>query len=189
MSEVGLPKLPYLPSPNQSLRLAGVRPYLVVIHRPVGAYVGSRDWLRNPRSQASAHVIHEGRDKHADVATQLVPWDRKAWACMSFNSVSYNLEIDDDAWTDRERDVGAFHVAARITAFLCRRTGIPPHTSKRPLHDPGVVSHYMLGQAGGGHTDPTTNPTEWRKFMKAVQHEYERGHFRDHWGRGKLVRV
>lgn len=183
-----LPKLAFRDSPNQSARMIA-KPFLIVVHRPVGAYGPSIEWLCNPRSQASAHIVTEGRDRNPDIATQLVPWDRKAWACVSFNSASYNLEIDDDAWEDTARDVGAFHVAARIAAFLCKKTGIPPHTSRRPTHDPGVISHFKLGAAGGGHTDPTTSDTEWQRFMRAVRREFDRGHFRDHWGKGTLVRI
>lgn len=122
-----------------------------------------------------------------DVATQLVPWDRKAWSCESFNSYSYNVEVDDDAWDGD--DWGALFTAARITAFLCRRTGIRPHWTRDPLHVAGVCRHLDLGSAGGGHTDPTTRTEVWQYFLSGMQIEYERGHFRDKWGRGELRKV
>jgi N-acetyl-anhydromuramyl-L-alanine amidase AmpD len=71
-----------------------VTPYLIVVHRPVGSYSASVNWLCNPAAQASAHIVTDS-DRGA---TQLVPWDRKAWACVSFNSASYNVEVDDHAW-------------------------------------------------------------------------------------------
>src|SRR5215208_7378013 len=90
--------LTWKPSPNQSTRMHGIKPYLIICHRPVGKYGPSIDWLRNPKSQVSSHIITEGKGTGVDQATQLVAWDRKAWAAASFNSAGYQLEIDDDAW-------------------------------------------------------------------------------------------
>ena len=179
--------LPYRPSPNQSDRSPGIAPYLIVWHRPVGSYHGSADWLCNPRSQASCHVITEGRGTGVDVATQLVPWHRKAWCCATFNSASYNIEVDDDAWDGD--DPHALEVAARIGAFLSWKTRIPLRWSRRPLDDPGHVFHVDLGRAGGGHTDPTLDSAVRRRFMRLMQRELDRGGFRKTWGRGHLLRI
>jgi hypothetical protein len=187
---VVLPPLAYRESPNQSARNAGVVPYLVVWHRPVGTYEGSIDWLCNPRSMVSAHVLTEGRRTQADVATQLVPWHRKAWSCAAFNSASYNIEVDDDAWDGG--DPHALDVAARIGAWLSWKTGIPAAWSRDPLRDPGHVLHSDLGRAGGGHADPLGIPPDPRRkadFMRRVRRELDRGGFRTTWGRGRLVRV
>jgi len=185
---VVLPKLRQHASPNQSARLHGVAPYLVVLHRPVGAYAGAEATLTDPRhsdpdAAVSAHILTDSNRE----AVQLVPWDRKAWTCASFNSVSYNLEIDDHAWDGT--DPLALTTAARITAFLCKQTGIPPNWSQAPTHTPGIVRHYDLGAAGGGHTDPTTDVRIWRNFMGLVRHEYDRGGFRPIWGVGQLQRI
>jgi len=186
---VALPPLGWLESPNQSdRRLAkGIAPFLIVIHRPVGPYHASMAWLDNPKAQASAHIVTEGNFTKVDEATQLVPWHRKAWACMSFNSISYNLEIDDDAWFGR--DPGALLVAHRIAAWLCWKTGIPAKRSLQPLHNPGIISHFLLGQAGGGHTDPSEDPAVLARFIKGTQYQLHRGHFRKAWGRGTLRRI
>lgn len=176
--------LPYKQSPNYSERRHGITPYLIVVHRPVGAYGPSINWLCNPNSQVSAHVITEGNGTGVDVATQLVPWDKKAWACAAFNTASYNLEIDDDAWNGN--DLGAAFTAARIVGYLCTRTGIPPDWSRAPSSQPGIVRHYDLGRAGGGHTDPTTDPVLWRWFIQQCRREYDRGGYRPTWGRGEL---
>lgn len=184
-----LPKLAYRESPNQSARTlqAGQRPYLVVVHRPVGSYHGSVEWLCNPRSQASAHILTEGNGTGVDEATQLVAWDRKAWHAMSFNSVSYGIEVDDDAWDGDDK--GAFATAARIVAFLCHKTGIPAEWSKDPLHKPGVVRHFDLGAAGGNHMDPTQDRLLWTAFLRQVNRELKRGGFRKTWGRGRLYGI
>jgi N-acetyl-anhydromuramyl-L-alanine amidase AmpD len=179
--------LPFKKSPNFSERRHGITPYLIVVHRPVGKEKPSISWLCNPAAQVSAHILTEGHGTGVDVATQLVPWDKKSWACAAFNSSSYNLEIDDDAWDGD--DLGAAFTAARIVAFLCKRTGIPPDQSWYPLTHPGIVRHYDLGRAGGGHTDPTTDPSLWRWFLRQCQREFDRGGFRPEWGKGKLLKV
>jgi N-acetyl-anhydromuramyl-L-alanine amidase AmpD len=180
---VNLPPLRQHQSPNVSARLHGIVPYLVVLHRPVGSFAGSEATLTSPAAQVSAHILTDS-DREA---VQLVPWDRKAWACASFNSVSYNLEIDDAAWTGK--DQAGWDTAARITAYLCTRTGIPPTWTHDPARVPGIIRHYDLGLAGGGHTDPTTDPAVWRRFAARVQVEHARGGFRPSWGEGTLHRI
>jgi hypothetical protein len=182
-----LPKLAWRKSPNSSERSPGIVPYLIVAHRPVGSYHGSAEWLCNPKAQASAHVLTEGNGTAVDEATQLVPWDKKAWACASFNSASYNIEVDDNAWDGSDPE--ALRVAARIFAFICHQTGIPPVQAKNPLHDPGIVRHVDLGRAGGGHTDPTQDLVLWRAFLKLVRKELDRGGFRKTWGRGAFKKI
>ncbi len=186
-TKVVLPKLEWRESPNHSERSPGIVPYLIVAHRPVGKYHGSADWLCNRRAQASAHVLTEGNGTGVDEATQLVRWDKKAWACASFNSASYNIEVDDNAWDGTDPD--ALRVAARIFAFICFKTGIPPVQSKHPLHDPGIVRHIELGRAGGGHTDPTEDVALWRSFIKMVDKELRHAGFRKTWGRGSFKRI
>jgi hypothetical protein len=178
-----LPHLREHASPNQSARLHGLTPYLIVVHRPVGAFAGAEATLTDPAAQVSAHVLTDSNRE----AVQLVPWDRKAWACASFNSASYNIEVDDLAWDGS--DPAGLATAARIVAFLCTRTGIPPTWTLQPTHAAGVCRHYDLGRAGGGHTDPTTDVRVWRAFMAKVRGEYDRGGFRPSWGVGTLHRI
>jgi hypothetical protein len=185
-----LPDLAWQPSPNCSPRTLhrGQRPYLIVWHRPVGSYHGSVSWLCDPRSQASAHVVTEGNGTGVDEATQLVPWHLKAWHASSFNSISYGLEGDDDAWNGA--DSSALQSIARVTGFICLRTGIPCQIAKNPLHDAGIVTHAMLGRAGGGHTDPTGDDlTVIRKAIRLTQREIDRGGYRRTWGRGSFYRI
>lgn len=178
--------LPYMETPNMSVR-SGVNPYLIVIHRPVGKYGPSISWLRNPKSRASCHVITEGNGSGVDVATQLVPWHMKAWACEAFNSASYNLEIDDDAWDGD--DMRSFYTAARISAFIHVKTRIPVVYTKKPTHNAGIIFHIDLGAAGGGHSDPTSDPVMKRAFVRAVQKQVDIGGFRRTWGRGRFVKI
>lgn len=158
-------------------------PYLVVVHRPVASFASAERTLTDPASEVSAHVLLDS----SRAAVQLVRWDRKAWACEAFNSVSYNVEVDDDAWTGA--DPAAFFTAARVVAFLCRRTGIPAEWSVQPSHRPGVCRHLDLGLAGGNHGDPTKDLAVWRSFVRRVHLEHEAGGFRPTWGVGELERI
>lgn len=186
---VALPRLPWHPSPNHSTR-RGIVPHLIVVHRPAGSFGSALATLCDPDppggddARVSAHVLTGTRSR----AAQLVAWDRKAWTCAAFNAASYNLEVADEAWV-LHGDTKAWAEAARIVAFLCKRTGIPPTWARDPLHSPGVVRHLDLGIAGGGHTDPTTDVALWRRFVAAVRAEHERGGFRPVYGVGELHRI
>lgn len=185
---VVLPVLSWAESPNFSDRHVGMKPFLVVFHRPVGRYGPSIEWLCSPDSAASAHWISEGNKTGVDVATQLVPWHLKAWACADFNSSSYNLEVDDDAWNGT--DLGALLTACRAAAYLCKKTGIPAVSAEKdPLHKAGLVRHIALGKPGGGHTDPTEDEALWRWTVRRTQWELDRGGFRKTYGRGRLAKI
>lgn len=182
-----LPPLKWRESPNSSPRLAPVR--LVVVHRPVGSYAGSIEALCNPTHEASAHVIvrEDGRE-----ATQLVKWDRKAWACVSFNSASDNIETPDWIWEDVKMDakrtaerLRVMRICAHIVAFRLHVRGFPAHylTGTHLLNAKGFTRHYDLGAAGGGHEDPTTDTTRWFQFVHMVEEELARGGFRKTWGK------
>lgn len=208
-----LPQLPYHYSPNQSSRPKGVVPHLIVLHswgNPLAltpATAKSRfnanvNYLSNPNTpyQASAHVVYGGciGDPHG-LATQLVPWDQKAWTEMSFNSVSYSIESADAIWALRNArlrkgdrnflktyDEAGLLQLARIVGFLCTKTQIPPSWSRKPLTVPGIVRHYDLGLAGGGHYDPTTNNALWMRFIYMVKAQVKSGGYRGTWGKGRL---
>lgn len=186
-----MPPIGQEPSPNRSARLHGIVPYLVVLHRPVGSFASALRTLTDPNRRGpngedwrvSAHLLTDSSRQ----AVQLVPWHLKAWTAGSYNSASYNLEIDDDAW--HGSDEAAFLAAARITAFLCKRTGIPPRWTRHPSSEPGVTRHLDLGRAGGGHTDPTGDEQLWRRFVARVAAEHEHGKFRPTYGIGRLERI
>jgi hypothetical protein len=178
--------LPFKASPNYSDRL-GAKPYLIVLHRPVGKYGPSINWLCNPKAQASAHWISEGNNTGVDVATQLVEWHKKSWGAAAFNPICYNLEVDDDAWDGD--DLTAAFTAARMVAFICWKTGIPPVWSQNPLHNPGIIRHLDLGKAGGGHSDPTSDILLWKWFIKQCVREHDRGDFRKTYGKGRFVKI
>lgn len=183
-----LPPLKTAHSPNASPRLEPVR--MVVVHRPVGSYRSAIDALRDPHPghpelRVSAHVVV--RDDGAE-ATQLVPWNVKAWACAAFNSQSDNIETPDVIWTQPldARSLHAFQVCARIVAFRLHQRGFPAIWLRGDalLHGRGFTRHLDLGAAGGNHRDPTADGARWRAFVAAVAAQLHRGGFRRSWGAG-----
>lgn len=175
-----LPKLYLRLSPNFSRRVLPVG--LVVVHRPVGSYHGSIESMCDRRHEASAHVIV---NEYGNEATQLVPWGRKAWACRFYNSRSDNIETPDHIWLDPldEERLRIMRVCARVVAFRLHKRKAPARWVRSGfMFRKGVTRHYDLGKAGGGHTDPTTDPHRWEIFLSMVDEELRRGGFRKDWG-------
>ena len=179
---VALPPLKWRESPNVSVRRLPVR--MVVVHRPVGGYEGSIEALCNPAHAASAHVIVK---EDGSEATQLVAWQRKAWACVTFNSPSDNIETPDWIWTGplTADALRVMHVCARIVAFRLYKRGFPAVWLRGGalIHGRGFTRHIDLGALGGGHSDPTQDVHRWQVFAGLVAHELARGGFPLQWGR------
>jgi hypothetical protein len=161
---LSLPTLKWVASPNVSDRSVPVD--LIVIHDCEGSYAGAVSWFSQAKSQVSAHLVvrEDGTE-----ATQMVDFRRKAWHAMAFNSRSIGLEMGGMA--ARGFPDADWQTAANITAYLLRAYGLPcqwAHGGKGP----GFTSHFDLGQAGGGHSDPTTDPKVWAGFVAKVQAAY-----------------
>ena len=200
-----LPAMGFQQTPNQSARLAGVQPHLVVLHTwgvppattPSGAasrFEGVVSYLSNPRVEVSAHVVYGGTliPRGRRRCVQQVRWERKAWTQAGCNSFAYSIESADAIWTpagdasrDGTIDERGLAQLARITAYICTRAGIPPRWTLDP-NRAGVTRHRDLGKLGNpsGHTDPTGDRELWQRFMGMVRLEHERGGFRKTWGRG-----
>lgn len=172
-----LPPLKFVASPNVSSR-AGARVDLVVVHDTEGAYAGAVAWFTQSRSQVSAHFVLR---EDGGEATQMVDLAKSAWHVCAFNRRSVGLEIagkesagfSDDAWL----------AAARIVAYLLHHLQIPCRFAEAGV-GPGFCRHYDLGQAGGGHDDPTTDAAVWRRFCDLVKSEYARGDLPTIWEAG-----
>lgn len=173
-NSVVLPPLEQVHSPNQSQRLQPV--HLVVVHDTEGSYSGAIETFANPNSEVSAHVVirSDGR-----AATQCVPWERKAWSCEAYNSVSDNIEMA--GFESKGYKKEQLLVTARVVAFRLHKRNLPCVWSHHGT-TPGFCRHYDLGLAGGGHTDPTTSLDAWLKFCQMVGYQYHRGDFRPSWG-------
>jgi N-acetylmuramoyl-L-alanine amidase len=96
----------FVESPNCS---AGIQPEYLVLHYTAGRNAAeSIDWLTNPLSQASAHLL-VGRDGEI---VQLVPFNKKAWHAgvslwedrVGLNAYSLGIEIDNAGALQRAGD-------------------------------------------------------------------------------------
>lgn len=159
-SVVKLPKLVQAPSPNHSSR--GAKVTLVVLHDTEGAYAGSVSWLRNPKAQASAHVVlrEDGLE-----ASQLVRWSQKAWACVNFNPQSLNLEMA--GFASKGYGEAELDAAAAIVAYWCHLYDIPVRHAINGI-GAGITFHQELGVAGGGHHDPGFTSAQKTEFIAKV---------------------
>lgn len=157
---ISLPKLHWIKSPNFSKRTAPVD--LIVVHDTEGGFAGAVSWFSQPQSGVSAHFVLK---EDGTEAVQMVHLDDKAWHAKAFNSRSIGIEMAGFAskgFTETE-----WQAAANIVAFLLHEFNIPRQVSQGG-HFPGFCSHYMLGAAGGGHSDPTTNTGVWQHFVDRV---------------------
>lgn len=75
-------------SPNKSARNATLSH--IVLHNTSGSYAGSVDWLCNPASQVSAHLVISRKGETA----KLVPFEEKAWHAGNANPNSIGIEIE-----------------------------------------------------------------------------------------------
>lgn len=197
MSKVILPRLPFVDTPNQSARVpASRKPTLIVVHAwgnkpartPAEArsrFDGNVKFMQSASSQVSAHVVYGGKlgDEHGQAA-QLVRWERKAWTEAAVNSAGISVESADAIWHGLD-DPGMAQLA-RIVAFWCHKTGIPPAHAKQ-AGACGVARHLDLGLLGNPnhHACPTVDPAPWAQFMRLVRAEFNRGGFRTRWGAGQ----
>lgn len=173
---VSLPPLALKVSPNRSKRNGKVD--LFVVHDTEGGYEGSVSWLCNPKAEASAHVI---LSEDGSEATQIVPWESKAWACAAFNGRSENLELA--GFASKPYKESQLRVAARITAFRLTKRGLKPrHVNPSKGQYGGFCYHSDLGVPGGGHHDPGFSPAQRKFFEACVKAEFKRGGFRPYWG-------
>lgn len=170
-----LPPLVFVTSPNQSSRDGSSIRYLVV-HETEGSYAGAVSWLVNPDSRASAHVV---LSEDGNRSAQLVPFSRKAWHASDYNDESIGLELA--GFTASPNQLGQLEAAARIIAALCLEYSIPAVIGNpaRGGHG-GIVTHRMLGAAGGGHHDP--GGFDFGALVDSAGREVRRGGFRS-WGR------
>jgi len=156
-----LPPLAWRASPNFSSR-HGARVDLVVVHSTEGSYAGSVAWFAQKASGVSAHFVLR---EDGLAATQMVHVADKAWHACAFNARAVGLECAGFA----ARGLGAaeWESAASIVAWLCHYLHVPAQWARGGV-GPGFCRHYDLGQAGGGHFDPTTDESVWAHFIALV---------------------
>ena len=170
---MSLPKLIWTPSPNFSARTARVD--LLILHDMESNYQSAISWFQKRDSQVSAHFClrEDGQE-----VTQMVHLADKAWHVCAFNSRSVGLEMAGFAkhgFAPAELDA-----AAKIFAYLCSHLQIPVRHARGGV-GPGIESHWGLGAAGGGHSDPSTNPAFMEAFVASVQAAFNRHDFPETW--------
>ncbi|MGI8624185.1 MAG: N-acetylmuramoyl-L-alanine amidase [Solirubrobacteraceae bacterium] len=145
-------------SPNQSSR-NGTRPSLIVLHstesdQRAGSsdLAGVAEYLSRTAVQASSHVITDADGYSA----RLVADSRKSWAQAAYNPMALSIEQIGRAASEHwKRD--EYRETARWIARWSKLWHIPIRVGAvsggRVLRS-GVVTHKMLGAAGGGHVDP-----------------------------------
>jgi N-acetyl-anhydromuramyl-L-alanine amidase AmpD len=173
-----LPQLLWRPSPNFSSRRGG-RVDLVVLHDCEGGYEGSIRWFEMSQSNVSAHyVVREDGNE----ATQMVNLADNAWHACAFNRRSIGVEMG--GFASRGFDAPLLAITARMFAFLCYHLQIPVRHAHAGV-GPGIASHNDLGVAGGGHHDPSDDPSFMQRFVSLVDNEHRKGHFPDIWDPNK----
>lgn len=158
---ISLPKLHWIKSPNFSKRTAPVD--LIVCHDTEGGFAGAVSWFSQPQSGVSAHFVLK---EDGSEAVQMVHLDDKAWHAKAFNSRSIGIEMAGFAskgFSDAE-----WQSAANIVAWLLKEYSLPAQWAHHGQGQ-GFTSHYDLGAAGGGHSDPTTDSAKWQQFVALVQ--------------------
>lgn len=187
-----LPRLEWLASPNHSSR-HGSRVNRVVVHRwgvkfhsmeaEQASYKGVLHYFQQPQSQVSAHVVYPGSAAPGE-ATQMVTWREKAWAEAHYNPDSVEVESADAIWLGHDPE--GLQQLAHMVAFMLHHWELPPRmlAPATVATQRGFCRHADLGLLGGGHTScPTTDLHLWHSFAAKVLAEYERGGFRESWGR------
>ena len=169
-----LPSLKWVPSPNFSAR-HGERVDLLVLHDTEGSYEGSISWFASKISGVSAHFVIK---EDGNEVTQMVDICDKAWHACAFNGRSIGFEMAGFA----AKGFGSpeWNAVANIIASHLHHLQIPIRWARGGV-GPGFCSHYDLGQAGGGHRDPTTDSAVWTKFVGLVQDAYNVGNFPPLW--------
>ena len=164
-----LPPLLWKPSPNFSARNARVD--LLILHDCEGPYGGSINWFESKQSQVSAHFVvrEDGQE-----VTQMVELADKAWHVVDFNSRAIGVEMA--GYAKDGFSAPLMLTVARMFAYLCKYLQIPVQHARGGV-GPGIESHFGLGAAGGGHSDPSTDPAFMTAFIAQVQAETNKGDF------------
>jgi hypothetical protein len=172
-----LPPLVWKASPNFSSR-GGARVDLIVLHDCEGGYEGSVRWFEMQASKVSAHFVVRG---DGGEVTQMVDLADNAWHACAFNRRSVGIEMG--GFAAKGFGSNELLIAARVVAYLCHHLQIPLQYARAGV-GPGVASHHDLGQAGGGHHDPSDDPEFMEAFVAAAKKELDAGHFPLTWAPG-----
>jgi N-acetyl-anhydromuramyl-L-alanine amidase AmpD len=139
----------------------------IVIHVSEGSFLGTVNWLRDPRAHASANFVVDRSGK----VQELVPLHDVAWHAGNWAVNLRSIGIENVGFTDDPAGFtpSEYRASARIAAVVARRALIP-------IDRQHVIGHYQVPDPndplqGGGidrHTDPGKY-WKWGYFMQLVQ--------------------
>lgn len=173
---VTLPPLKWNESPNQSQRIHGNdKVDLIIVHSPEGAYHSTINWIKNPASGVSYHILIK---EDGSEATQLVPYSRKAWHAGVQNSRSEGISLCDYASKIRAFTPGGRKLA-RVVAFRLHKRGLKPVWRRKGEVGGGFCRHADIQS---DRRDPM-NLSRWLAFVAMVKYQFYLGKFRKSWGR------
>jgi len=172
---VSLPPVRWRASPNFYPGRGGARVDKIIVHDCEGGYEGSISWFAQARSQVSAHFVIK---EDGSEATQMVDLSDTAWHVCAYNRTTIGVEMA--GFASKGYSSKEWLVMASIVAFHLHHLQLPNRWARSGV-GPGFCRHYDLGAAGGGHSDPTTDPTKWAEFCDMVTAAYEHGNFPALW--------
>lgn len=160
------PKLVWKPTPNFQAR--DNDPDLIVVHDCQGGYAGSvAVFLSQKRPRVSAHLTLKADGSEV---TQCVALSDAAWHCCDFNNRSIGVEME--GFAEKGFPDAEWQADAAIVAWLLLQYDLPCQWAKGG-QGKGFASHYDLGHAGGGHSDPTTDPAIWNRHVARITAAYD----------------
>ena len=131
----------------------------VVIHVTQGSWSSAVNWFQNPAAGVSAHYTVRSRDgKIAQSVSDInIAYHAGNW---TYNQHSIGIEhegyINNKSWFTPEM----YRSSAKLTAFVCRRYGIP-------IDRRHIIGHNEV--PGADHTDPG-QWWWWSYYMRRVRH-------------------
>lgn len=138
----------------------------VCLHWTVGSEAGDVAVLTGGSVDCHFYVTKAGR------VWQFLHPDSQSWTAMSTaNRTCLHIETEGrgEAWTPAQ-----LQAVAALTAWLCRRYGIPVRKAEPRSGVPdsfrGIFGHRDLrGIDGNDHTDTVPEGTGWPRFLEAVR--------------------
>ena len=166
-----LPPLAWKASPNFGTSRHGCKIDQFILHDMEGHLCPSEALFEDRSSQVSAHYCISADGQTID---QMVADEDRAWHACDFNDRSIGAEMEGFSKNGFQKP--QLLAAARLAAHLCKKYGIPIRYAKGGV-GAGIASHWTLGKAGGGHSDPEPNDQFMLDFVALVKAENDAGRF------------
>lgn len=135
----------------------------VLMHTMVGNLPGTVASFNEPSFQASAHfgIAQDGE------IWQFGPIGKGwiAWHAVAANATYYGIEHADNANPDNPLTDAQIVASAQVVECLSAFAGFPLHEANAP-GERGYGTHYMGGEAWGGHSCPDLPPAHIRSAQR-----------------------